>query len=99
MTFISVSAGFPGSVRDLPILRNTWLYQDAMDETILQTPLFKLSKSSSLKPYLVGDAAYPMNDWIIKPCAYSQNMDDEEWLFTLSLSQARVFQLKEPSAF
>ena len=90
LKFISVSAGFPGSVHDSRINRNTRLYQDAMDERILQSPLFKLSKSSSLKPYLVGDADYPKNDRSIKPFAYSQNMDDAERLFNLSLSQASV---------
>eukprot|EP00794_Sanderia_malayensis_P015586 gene15586-17159_t len=90
LKFISVSAGFPGSMHDSRILRNTRLYQDAMDGKILQAPLFKLSRSISLKPYLVGDAAYPINDWLIKPFAHSQNMPNAERLFNLSLSQARV---------
>eukprot|EP00794_Sanderia_malayensis_P019813 gene19813-21752_t len=87
LKFISVSAGFPGSVHDSRILRNTRLYQDAMDGKVLQAPLFKLSRSISLKPYLVGDAAYPINDWLIKPFAHSQNMANAERLFNLSLSQ------------
>eukprot|EP00794_Sanderia_malayensis_P002679 gene2679-3098_t len=61
-----------------------------MDGKISQAPIFKLSRSISLKPCLVGDAAYPINDWLIKPFTHSQNMANTEQLFNLSLSQARV---------
>ena len=88
--FLSVSAGFPGSLHDTRILRNTWLNQLANNRDILQTPLFHLSATASVKSFVVGDAAYPMHEWLIKPYQYAPNIDQEEKIFNLALSLARM---------
>ncbi len=90
LRFISMSTGFAGSMHDSRMLRNTWIYDAGNDKEIMQTPVYPLTATKSIKPYLVGDAAYPMHDWLIKPYQYAPNMDHEEKVFNLALSQARV---------
>ena len=63
LRFISMSTGFPGSVHDSRILRNTWIHQAANNRNILTYPEFDISENFSIKPYLVGDAAYPLSEW------------------------------------
>eukprot|EP00794_Sanderia_malayensis_P013742 gene13742-15178_t len=74
-----MSAGFPGSVHDSRILRNTWLYQYANNREIMQTPVYRMTATKSVRPYLVGDSAYPMHEWLIKPYQYAQNMNSEDY--------------------
>ena len=90
MKFLSVSAGFPGSVHDSRILRNTWIFQQAQNENILTAPLRALGQNNTIRPYLVGDAAYPLYTWLMKPFPYSKNMEPNQERFNLALSQARV---------
>lgn len=90
LKFLSMSTGFPGSVHDARILRNTWVFREANRQQILTTPTFQLNGTTCIKPYLVGDAAYPLADWLIKPFPQVQNMDNQQQLFNLALSQARV---------
>eukprot|EP00794_Sanderia_malayensis_P002277 gene2277-2621_t len=49
-----------------------------------------LNSMVSIAPYLVGDAAYPLSDWLIKPFPYEKNMQYGPKMFNLALSQARV---------
>ena len=53
-------------------------------------PVFQLDGLNSIKPFLVGDSAYPLTDWLIKPFQHSHNMDHQHKTFNLALSQARV---------
>ncbi len=39
LKFFNVAAGFPGSVHDGRILRNTWVYKAACDGVVLQSPI------------------------------------------------------------
>ena len=90
LKFLNVAAGFPGSVHDGRILRNTWVYKAACDGDILRSPVFKLTNAVAIRPFLVGDAAYPISDWLIKPYTYDTSMNQDKSFFNLSLSQARV---------
>eukprot|EP00794_Sanderia_malayensis_P009556 gene9556-10543_t len=90
LIFLSMSAGFPGSIHDSRMLRNSWVYAEATSREILRIPVFMLNSMVSIAPYLVGDAAYPLSDWLIKPFPYEKNMQYRPKMFNLALSQARV---------
>eukprot|EP00794_Sanderia_malayensis_P008465 gene8465-9372_t len=85
-----MSAGFPGSIHDSRMLRNSWVYAEATSREILRIPVFRLNSMVSIAPYLVGDAAYPLSDWLIKQFPYEKNMQYRPKMFNLALSQARV---------
>ncbi len=85
-----MSAGFPGSLHDSRILRNTWVFREATSQQILTLPKFQLTGTHEIRPYLVGDAAYPQADWLIKPFSFEKHLEDRKTFFNLALSQARV---------
>ena len=72
------------------MLRNSWVFTEATNKEILRIPVFKVNDTVSIAPYLVGDAAYPLADWLIKPFPYENNMQFRPKIFNLALSQARV---------
>ena len=90
LKFLSMSAGYPGSVHDSRMLRNSWLFAAANNGEILNTPVFPLNRNLAINPYLVGDAAYPLSKWLMKPFPYSRNLSAQQEAFNLTLSQARV---------
>lgn len=81
--FIDAAAGFPGSNHDARVLRNSNIYQEAENGNILQAPLVNIDEND-IGPYLVGDSAYPLAPWLIKPFPEGTNDPDEK------ISRARV---------
>ena len=86
--FIDAVAGFPGSAHDARVLRNSNIYQEAENGNILQAPLVNID-GNDIGPYLVGDSAYPLAPWLIKPFPEGTN-DPDEKTFNKELSRARV---------
>ena len=64
--FIDAVAGFPGSAHDARVLRNSNIYQEAEQGNILQALRVDID-GNDIGPYLVGDSAYPLTPWLIKP--------------------------------
>ena len=60
--FIDAVAGFP----DARVLRNSNIYQEAEQGNILQALRVDID-GNDIGPYLVGDSAYPLTPWLIKP--------------------------------
>lgn len=58
MKFIDVFCGFPGSVHDARVFRNSPLFVDAERNRDLLFPG---------NSHLIGDAAYPLKPWILTP--------------------------------
>ena len=86
--FIEAVAGFPGSAHDARVLRNSNIYQEAEQGNILQAPRIDID-GNDIGPYLVGDSAYPLTPWLIKPFPEGTN-DPDEKTFNKELSRARV---------
>lgn len=83
--FLDFVAGFPGTMHDARILRNTTISR--IDE-FLENPR-KDVDGIAVSPYLLGDSAYPMELWLMKP--YSDaTTDRKEKKFNYQLSKARV---------
>ena len=68
--FIDAVAGFP----DARVLRNSNIYQEAEQGNILQVDI----DGNDIGPYLVGDSAYPLTPWLIKPFPEGTNDPDEK---------------------
>lgn len=87
--FIDVAAGFPGSLHDARVLRNSSIYQKAENGDILAAGPMYLIGADEIQPYLVGDSAYPLSPWLQKP--YPEGTRDPgEIRFNKELSSARV---------
>ena len=75
--FIDAVAGFLGSAHDARVLRNSNIYQEAEQGNILQAPRVDID-GNDIGPYLVGDSAYPLTPWLIKPFPEATNDPDEK---------------------
>ena len=83
--FIHVVAGFPGSMQDSQVLRNTEISN--MIDHGFKAPKAIISKTE-VAPYLVGDNVYPLTEAIMTPFADSTT-DPAEKKFNKELSRAR----------
>ena len=86
--FLDAVVGFPGSAHDARVLRNSDLYHEAEQGNILQAPRVNIG-GHEIHPYLVGDSAYPLAAWLLKPFPEGTR-DPDEKTFNKELSRARV---------
>ena len=62
--FIDAAVGpIPGSLRDARVLGNTSVYHSAEQGDVLQAPKITID-GQEIRPYLVGDSAYPQAPWL-----------------------------------
>ena len=86
--FLDVAAGFPGSMHDSRVLRNSALYRRINNNELLTGPTVRVG-GREIKPVLLGDSAYPLSTWLLKPYPESTN-DPPEINFNKELSSGRV---------
>lgn len=67
MLFLDVAGGFPGSMHDARVLRNTTINTKAENGDILANGPMHNIGTHTIQPYLVGDSAYPLSPWLQKP--------------------------------
>lgn len=82
MRFINIYAGEPGSLHDARVRRRSPLSR-ANEERIRQQ-LFPN------EPFIIGDSAYPLCDWILCPFKNFGDLTEGQRYFNTQLSRARV---------
>ena len=80
LLFRHVTAGYPGSVHDSRILSFSRVKDLADNREILTTPV-KTMQAEDARPMLVGDSAYPLSNWLIKPFPARGNLLPHEKRF------------------
>lgn len=85
--FLDFASGFPGSMHDVRVLRNSPIFDLAEHDQILMGPSVQIG-GNGIKPYLVGDSAYPLASWLQKP--FPEATRDPEEIALKALSGVRV---------
>ena len=85
---MDITAGFPGSLHDAGLLRNSSIYDSAKRVDVLAAPIYVIG-GHEIQPYLVGDSAYPLSPWLQKPYPEGTR-DPSEIQFNKQMSAARV---------
>ena len=86
--FLDVAAGFPGSLHDARMLRNSRLYRRCKNQELLTGPTMNVL-GRAIGPYLVADSAYFLAPWLQK--IYPEGtLDPDEIAYNEELSSARV---------
>lgn len=86
--FLNVCIGYPGSVHDARIFTDCdWLEQMSTGH-IMQGPIKEVS-GVLIAPYLIGDAAYPLSKFMIKPYP-GINLSMRQAHFNYILSSTRM---------
>jgi hypothetical protein len=87
--FTDVVVGWPGSVHDSRVLAHSQLYQKASNKQILQS-CSRTVMGREIMPFLIGDSAYPLKTWLLKPFACNSTLSNEQKTFNYHLSRARI---------
>ena len=88
LKFTHVSFGYPGSIHDARVLRLRGLFDLGENEQILTSPI-KIVSGTEIPPLIIGDSAYPLLKWLIKPYSNRGHLTPDEREFNKKLSAAR----------
>ncbi|KAG5893979.1 hypothetical protein JTB14_006582 [Gonioctena quinquepunctata] len=82
--FTNIMVGFPGSAHDSRVLNNSGIFID-----IEQNGQYR--KYFPLDDYhIVGDSAYPLKKWLMKPYTWNGALNDSKRRFNNALSRTRI---------
>ena len=84
LKFIHVSFGYPGSIHDARVLRLSGLFDLGENEQILTSPM-KVVSGTEIPPLIIGDSAYPLLKWLVKPYPNRGHLPPDEREFNKSL--------------
>ena len=87
--FLDVSTGFPGSIHDARILRLSKLHREVGQGNWLNGPSKQIG-ACEVGPLLVGDSAYPLSKWLMKPFKQTRTLTESQLRYNCAVSQARV---------
>ena len=68
--FRNICVGWPGSVHDAWVFANSLLYRKVTNGQFLQGSSLRFG-SHEIPTLLVGDSAYPIQSWLMKPFTHS----------------------------
>ena len=95
--FLDVATGFPECMHEARVLQHTSLFCMARQGEILSKPFDQIN-NVTIKPVLLGDGAYSLSTWMMKPDAYSPNLTRSEKKLTKNFHLETCLR-KELSAF
>ncbi|KAK2863754.1 hypothetical protein Q7C36_002908 [Tachysurus vachellii] len=84
-----VCVGYPGSVHDARVLRQSHLWEVLSDGELLGQTKVTIS-GYDVGYYLTGDPAYPMQKWLMKPFSDTGRLTPEQHTYNYRLSSARL---------
>ena len=88
---LDICVGWPGKVHDARLFRNSSLYTALASGAFTPTSsVFKIIDHVSVPPIVLGDSAYSLQDWLMKPYVDRGNLSREEAQFINLLSITRV---------
>ncbi|XP_053875501.1 uncharacterized protein LOC128832278 [Malaclemys terrapin pileata] len=85
--FTNINVGWPGKVHDARIFRNSGLFQKLQEGTFFLDQ--KITVGDVKMPIVIlGDPAYPLMPWLMKP--YTGSLDSSQDLFNYRLSKCQM---------
>ena len=88
--FRDIFVGWTGRSHDARVFKNSPLYQECLKRTFLPMDLSRNLLGTVVPPLLLGDSAYPLEEFIMKPYADRGQLSEEEKSFNYALSRSRV---------
>ena len=87
--FRDLCVGWLGSVHDARVLANSTLFKKTTSGELLQGEEVQIIAGQALRMYLMGDSAYPLLPWLIKPFSFS-SLNSQQKKYNYRVSRARV---------
>ena len=88
--FRDVVIGWPGSVHDARVLSNSSIYKKGKENKLFPGIQTKQIRDQDISPFLIGDPAYPLLSWLMKPYPENSSTPRIERVFNYCLSRARM---------
>ncbi|CAM4559028.1 unnamed protein product [Lepidochelys olivacea] len=85
--FTNINMGWPGKVHDTHIFRNSGLFQKLQEGTLFPDQKITIG-DVEMPTVILGDPAYPLMPWLMKPDTGS--LDSSQELFNYRLSKCRM---------
>ena len=89
LMFIGTAIGYPGSMHDARVFRSSDIFQKAQNGEILTEPLTTVD-GVQIRPLLLGDGAYPLLPWLMKPYPNGAILNRSQRRYNKNLSSARA---------
>ena len=89
LMFLDTAIGYPGSMHDARVLRNSKMFRKVENANILREPVVNIN-GNDIRPLLLGDGAYPLLPWLLKPYPNNIVLNPTQRRFNKVLSSARV---------
>ena len=83
--FTDVYVGWPGSVHNAHVLANSSIYEKINDGKLLCGPV-----QDGIRLFLVGDSAYSLRPWLMKPFPHSGALSAQQKLYNYRMCRGRV---------
>ena len=87
--FRDINIGWPGSVHDARVFVNSAVYHKAINGEILTGNELKIT-DKVVPLFLIGDSAYPLSSWLMKPFAHNTALSNSERKYNYYLSRSRI---------
>ena len=88
--FVDIFVGWPAKVHDARVFRNSPLFSHCCARTFPPPDLSRVISGVRVPPLILGDSAYALTDWLMKPYTDRGNFTREQVNFNKILSMTRV---------
>lgn len=85
-----VVIGWPGSVHDARVLSNSKIFEKGNNNTLFPQNVEEEISGQKMNPVIIGDAAYPLLPWLMKPYPENSTTPRIKKKFNYQLSRARM---------
>ena len=86
--FIDINVGWPGSVHDARVFGHSALYS-SIENGLLPNRNMTVN-GINIPLYLIGDSAYPLKTWLMKPYTHSPSLTRQQQYYNYRLCKARI---------
>jgi len=87
--FLDVCVGWPGSVHDARVFAQSTLYDNIEHYHILLNNAITVS-GVRIPLYLIGDSAYPLKLWLIKPFAHNTDVTSDQRNYNYRMCRVQI---------
>ena len=88
--FLDIYVGWPGSVHDARVFAHSSLYNKGESGTLLLSGVKTIQPGIDLPLYIIGDSAYPLLNWLMKPYPQSLATTRNQITYNYRISRARI---------